>query len=685
MIFYGVTLGQALMDQVVSVALPMLDDNPDETGLVISIIQDMIIQIETIETSDATTVAQNIASYLVDEYCRGNWPPKDIEEGSTETQLKTAAGEDKEIVLVEPQMPISNQGPDLLDYDTCRSLTREHMIRNAEGIYGTDFADTILEAVFTHHPVANEAKHGGAGMDLAIMLHTCNTLLWRTMSDSVRPCESALKGNTCYVYNCEKEHYLMQYACRHWMQPTGCHKLKDGTCPFGHDSTIFVCKEDVLQTLFQEIWQSASSLTGGVESDEPSDYHNHEYNDNSLTGGMDEFLSTLSEEDAGEFLGGDLEYYREHLGGRGGGEEYYREHLGGSGGGEGGARSHGGQYAHEHVGDFIVERLSSSEEFPDLVSSTTLPKEEGSVTTDLSHTHASDAAKEHIDGWTKSTKKKQKSHIEQLRHAFVFDQLSASDAKSAGLRVVDHSRGANGDVSESVRGASMDKRGLANNIQMQRRDRHMVDKKKHAASRASRPTGAGNEFVYDPTWAKPIDQEKYKHLRKESLELMAKRDSTFQESKDAYRRGDKAQSARLRKFWFEVDKMYKAEVAKAAMQVFELANSNPSMLNNGVVDLHGLHPIEAEVVLKSLFFSLEGKLKAWEAHDATHRVKVITGAGRHSRGNVGRLLPSVKDFLLRESAGIGASPVELPFEEFFDPLGFPAGVIVDVSGLVRRL
>ena len=89
------------------------------------------------------------------------------------------------------------------------------------------------------------------------------------------------------------------------------------------------------------------------------------------------------------------------------------------------------------------------------------------------------------------------------------------------------------------------------------------------------------------------------------------------------------------------------------------------------------------MVLKSLLYSAEGKLKAWAAHDVTSRVKLITGAGRHSRGNISKLLPSVKEFLLRESSGIGASSVELPFEEFFDPQGFPAGVIVDVSGILR--
>ena len=102
-------------------------------------------------------------------------------------------------------------------------------------------------------------------------------------------------------------------------------------------------------------------------------------------------------------------------------------------------------------------------------------------------------------------------------------------------------------------------------------------------------------------------------------------------------------------------------------------------MNKGIVDLHGLNIKEAQHILYSLLCTKEGKLNTWVIMECARRVKVITGAGRHSEGGVVRLLPAIKHMF--DSGYLGS--VELKYKEIYDRLGAAFGLEVDVTPLVK--
>ena len=645
----GVHLDVTILQTLKDVALPMLDEDPSQIGIVVATAQDIIISMSDVSMEDK--VAFNISSHVASQYLEGIWPPFSVDQDDNATnpiiviekqdeefndaQRLAKQVENDRLMAIKLDQENASSGindtnrngsrpspvwqslpENLLEYMACKYQAKELLRNNGLGIYSADFSDTVVEAVFENHPAAKKALSKEQGteeglLDVSLMVHMCNCLLWRTMSSSVRPCESALKEQPCYIYNCEKEHYLAQLPCRHWMQPTGCHKLNDGSCPFGHDQMIYLCGEEELRNAFDEAMETSSFAPRAADKEQFGESYEDDYCCNNGRLQQEAFLKTLSEEDAAIFV-----------------DTFHKD-----------TKDFAGQIFFDH-------NQLSEDLFPPL-----LPLVGASIKGDQLAYNVVVGGEE------------EDSHINQLKTAFNYDHLSSDNV----FRVVDHSNQKDG--TNATSSAFAEKSRICH-----------INKMKNARSKASR---GNNAFVYDPTWAKPIDQAEYKRLREQGVKLAIERNRLFQESQESFRRGDKVLAGRLAKQANEKDKEYKAEVIRAATSIFYLANRNPSMLNNGIVDLHGLHPIEAEIMLKILFYSEEGKLKVWAAHDATDRVKLITGAGRHSRGQVSKLLPVVKDFLKQESAGIGASSVVLPFEEFLDPQGFPAGVIVDVGGLLN--
>lgn len=80
----------------------------------------------------------------------------------------------------------------------------------------------------------------------------------------------------------------------------------------------------------------------------------------------------------------------------------------------------------------------------------------------------------------------------------------------------------------------------------------------------------------------------------------------------------------------------------AAEVIFKSRNPHEQVYRDRLMDLHGLHVVEAVAFLQSWLPQL--------AEDGLELIRIVTGAGHHSKGpqNTARLLPAVEQFLRSE-------------------------------------
>ena len=75
------------------------------------------------------------------------------------------------------------------------------------------------------------------------------------------------------------------------------------------------------------------------------------------------------------------------------------------------------------------------------------------------------------------------------------------------------------------------------------------------------------------------------------------------------------------------------QLNQAAAEILYTQNNNDA----NVIDLHGLTLEESKNIVERYIQNWDGRNK--------QKVKIITGAGNHSRGNVGKLLHSMPRFV----------------------------------------
>ena len=83
----------------------------------------------------------------------------------------------------------------------------------------------------------------------------------------------------------------------------------------------------------------------------------------------------------------------------------------------------------------------------------------------------------------------------------------------------------------------------------------------------------------------------YSSVRKEADDLFRQRKQLAVESQDAYRRGDGARAKQLSNQAKELQRRAEEAQSRAAEEVYRVNNSNRS---DSMIDLHGLHVLEAE-------------------------------------------------------------------------------------------
>lgn len=476
-----------------------------------------------------------------------------------------------------------------LDRSTCMEECREFLRANGSGLYYSQpFADCVVDIVFTKHPDALKAlEQQQYLLDAALMNHVCSSLLWRTMSSKVEPCKYALKKEVCYLANCDKEHYLSHFPCKHWIQPTGCHQYLrrdangDSLCPFGHDTSIF--DDDELEIAFAE----------AAASYQPDTHFEADYRQ-FLT---EEYLDSGSDD----------------------GEENF------------------------------PAKFPSSSSRPVPIKS--------------------------------RNKRSQEGHVTELISAFKFDKASSSSSPS--------SSGGIGKMAKMVTDDDMGSTLHSQNVRVrdftegesQSQSRGRVKGNSEAASktRKQKRSRSRNRVSHvGVTQDYASFAQRSSELRAPCLRIWEKKKKLILASQGAFQHGHRAQASVLAKEAKDMEPRYQAELRQAALSIFWLGNADETVLNEGVVDLHGLYVKEAQYILHSLLCSGEGKLRAWTANNCANRVKIVTGAGRHSEGGVLRLLPAIKDLL--DSGALSSK--KLKYKEMRDGTGAVFGLQVDVTPLI---
>lgn len=184
----------------------------------------------------------------------------------------------------------------------------------------------------------------------------------------------------------------------------------------------------------------------------------------------------------------------------------------------------------------------------------------------------------------------------------------------------------------------------------------------HASSSSlSRPRGSNGSdgrrgaalFLNHSDW---VDSGKslasmYASLRAEARELALARNKMLQEATRAFLRGERAAARSLSESGQALNQQMHSKHAAAAEAIFRERNPR-SRLEQGQVDLHGLHAAEAEALLH------DGLLERIKAELGVRRVSIITGTGNHSVGPRGRLLPVVEGFV--RELGYSFAPIKDP-------------------------
>ena len=116
----------------------------------------------------------------------------------------------------------------------------------------------------------------------------------------------------------------------------------------------------------------------------------------------------------------------------------------------------------------------------------------------------------------------------------------------------------------------------------------------------------------------------------------------FNRATDSYLSGNKLAASKYSAKARELDQVMKSVNYSAGKTIYQQRNSN---LEEGVVDLHGLHPQEAIDILGE-------ELRRLKTSGYRGKLMVVTGTGNHSKGK-GKLGPEVEKFLRESGYRIG--------------------------------
>lgn len=127
----------------------------------------------------------------------------------------------------------------------------------------------------------------------------------------------------------------------------------------------------------------------------------------------------------------------------------------------------------------------------------------------------------------------------------------------------------------------------------------------------------------------------YSTTRKLAFEQASLRNRFFELAADLFRRGAKAQAARLARRGHEINEFVQCLHAEAAAKILADRNAKTGLLE---IDLHGLHPSEA-------ISALEERLQLLWDQRADGTLKVITGAGKHAKGQKSVIAAALESYL----------------------------------------
>ncbi|KAJ3090156.1 hypothetical protein HK102_004535 [Quaeritorhiza haematococci] len=153
----------------------------------------------------------------------------------------------------------------------------------------------------------------------------------------------------------------------------------------------------------------------------------------------------------------------------------------------------------------------------------------------------------------------------------------------------------------------------------------------------------------------------YKKYRQEASELAILRNKLFQRATENYLAGNKITAKTFSMEAHAINEKVQELNDRAAEAIFaarnpghhSAASDSSSSSSRTMIDLHGLHPSEAVILLSRKleeiynqhFYSPRASVRGESV-----KVLVVTGSGHHSRGRKAKVLPAVRDFL-EDAAG----------------------------------
>ncbi|KAL0582958.1 hypothetical protein ABG067_007091 [Albugo candida] len=134
----------------------------------------------------------------------------------------------------------------------------------------------------------------------------------------------------------------------------------------------------------------------------------------------------------------------------------------------------------------------------------------------------------------------------------------------------------------------------------------------------------------------------YQQVREEAYQLACARNKCFMRATEAFRSNNKAMATYMSREGRDLNEKMKKLHLMAAEVIFKSRNPHEQVYRDRLMDLHGLHVVEAVAFLQSWLPQL--------AEDGLELIRIVTGAGHHSKGpqNTARLLPAVEQFLRSE-------------------------------------
>ncbi|RLN55920.1 hypothetical protein BBJ29_009124 [Phytophthora kernoviae] len=176
---------------------------------------------------------------------------------------------------------------------------------------------------------------------------------------------------------------------------------------------------------------------------------------------------------------------------------------------------------------------------------------------------------------------------------------------------------------------------------------------------------AGNNDGFGAKWVSTGESvaTQYLELREQAYQMACARNKCFMGATQAYRNGNRALAKGLSKQGHEYNTKMKNFHFLAASDIFEARNPPIQLYMDRMMDLHGLHVVEAVEFLTQMLPKL--------ADEGVDSIYLVTGSGHHSKGPDGnaRLLPAVERFLGAE--GYQYQPVA-------DGAGFVGMLLVDL-------